>query len=342
MRHDPQATGNPKCRLGWFVCDRSSNQLVDPRQLRDNSEMQDRQVGWCEEGPSMAFASRQADLDEYKQCRSTFANAPPEEARAAKYLHYFTGNMPEPRDAGELNGAADILLRPAAGGIEVVEVTSALDQEHQKNFYLNEQLEAMVGDLYAGANAWRLHLTKGWKAPRNRKEIAQLADRIARELESLDQDGKPHEAPERIESASWIRARLEDEAPSVQIASWNSNIPEADETNGTYLTVLSDYLESSPLIRDKIRKINREAEILSASRRHLYLFVTPTGKFGSLFPPSPGHLTDGVFAPPRHLTDLWIDGRGRFLYHWSSLTGWRFHRLQGLAPGENNGDSSTS
>lgn len=290
----------------------------------------------------MAFASRQVDLDEYEQCSARFADAPPEEARAARYLHFFTGHRPERRDTGELDGAADILLHPATRGIEVVEVTSALDQKHEKNFNLNERLETEVVDRYAGANAWRLHLTKGWTAPRNRRQIAQLAERIARELESLDQDGKPHEYPEQIESASWIRARREDGEPSVQIASWNSNIPEADETDRTYLTTLSAYLERTPLIRDKVMKIDREADALSASRRHLYLLVTPTGKFGSLFPLSPGHLTDDFFTLPGELTDLWLDGRGRFLYHWSDLAGWQFHRLHELAPGESNGDPRKS
>jgi len=285
-------------------------------------------LGWCSEGETLSQAVEAVGTDALERSQDELAavNTPGEELRAALYLQAFTKLQPVLRDGNGLQKAVDLELHAADGSVELAEVSSSLQNEHQREQKRMERLTAAVADHYSGMNSWLFHLAYGWATPAKGKHLTALAKLIARELESFDSAGRDKG---RLASADWIWARRgdDDDAGNVAVTSWSANIP--DNGDEPFLDRLSAYLNSSKLIASKREKLQRESIVLGAARRHLYLWMASMGKDGDLFPTSPSYMTWGTFTAPDELTDLWLDGGSGEIYHWTVESGWVFHRLMG-------------
>ena len=281
---------------------------------------------WCPEGISLNDAFEALGADAYEKTLSEFAGATPDDIRAATYLQAFTTLRPVWRDRDGLQGAADIELRKPGGSSEIVEITSTLENNHERDRRRLERLAREVQALYGGPHAWVFHLAYGWAAPPTGRAQRNLARSIVRELEAFDSEGREHG---RSTSAEWLflRRDLIDTTARVEVVSWSTNTP--DSGDEPYLDRLTRYLFSSSLIASKTEKLTRESRVLSAQRRHLYLLMASMGLDGALLPTSPSYLTWGDFRTPSEITDLWLDGGTGEIYHWTVEAGWQFHRLWG-------------
>lgn len=293
------------------------NNMVD-REKRNYLE------NWCAEGESLMSASNTAGARAFQDLEEAFAEARPEECRAAMYLLAFTGKRPEPRDVNGLQNVVDILLHDSRGVTDVVEVTSSRDEQHDVDFNRVEKLARKISDEYRGSQAWRLSFGYGWTSPATGKETNRLALDVARRLEEADA-----EAVDRIDLDERLRMvahKFDGEGGSVIANGWATNSKDDDRP---YLLRLSEYLNTSEHIqRNKLPKLAREANEFRAQRVHLYLLVASTGTNGGLLPSSPSMMTHGTFQPPRGLTDVWLYGGTGELYHWSQDEGWVFHRIR--------------
>lgn len=282
--------------------------------------------GWCPEGITLSEAFAAVGAVAYETTQSEFAGATADDVRAAIYLQAFTTLEPFWRDRDGRQGAADIELRKPDGSREIAEITSTLENGHERDRRRLERLAREVQALYGGPHAWVFHLAYGWTAPPTGREQRDLALNIVRELETFDADGREHG---RSTSAEWLflRRDLVDSTQRVEVVSWSTNTP--DSGDEPYLDRLTRYLNNSSLIASKMEKLARESRVLSAQRRHLYLLMASMGLDGMLLPTSPSYLTWGDFRAPSELTDLWLDGGTGETYHWTVEAGWQFHRLRG-------------
>ena len=292
----------------------------------DTPERRNMLRGWCPQAITLSEAFEALGVVAYEQTQSEFADASADDIRAATYLQAFTTLQPFWRDRPPLQRAADIELRKPDGSSEIVEITSTLENDHERDRRRLERLAEEVQTLYAGPHAWVFHLAYGWAAPPTGRDQRNLARSIVRELDAFDAEGREHG---RSTSAEWLflRRDFNDPTPRVEVVSWSTNTP--DSGDEPYLNRLSRYLSNSPLIQSKMEKLIRESEALSAERRHLYPLMASMGLDGALLPTSPSYLTWGDFRAPPELTDLWLDGGTREIYHWSIEAGWQFHRLWG-------------
>ena len=275
----------------------------------------------CAEGISYQHASRLIASEAYDATYVEFSDASGYELRAALNLLTYTGIRPLRRDRDGLQGAVDIELRAPDGLVEVAEVTSTRDEKTERDLQQSERLAAETQNRYSGRASWSMHFTSGWRAPSNEKKLISSAVSLAKELESLDVDGRDFRT---ITSVPWINVHRVEGVGGVEVNGWNSNIP--DSAHMPYAERLSHYLHKSPLISRKRQKLAREANHLGAKRQHLYLFVTGTGTDGALLPASPSHMTWGEFACPPEITDLWVDGGADKIFQWNLESGWSFHR----------------
>ena len=290
----------------------------------DGSERDEASRESCGEGVSLQQAWESQTVDAQRRTDAEFADARHDDRRAASYLQAFTGLVPHWRDRHGLQGAVDIVLRSDAGLLEVVEITSTLDAEYERERRRMERLVARVQVEYSGPSAWLLHLRYGWATPATNASMNRLATQIASEL--IDFDAKGRHA-DYSKSTDWLyfRRDFDDTTPRVAIASWSANIPEIG--NEPYLDRLSRFLSGSKLIGEKTRKLKREAITLCAPRRHLYLMMASMGDEGGLLPLSRSYLS-GAFIAPAGLTDIWLDGGFGEIYHWVLEAGWTLHRLR--------------
>ncbi|MGO4102637.1 hypothetical protein AB4Y63_01670 [Leifsonia sp. YAF41] len=280
--------------------------------------------GWCTEGTTLNQAWESLTADAQRRTQKEFEEADTDDIRAASYLQVFTTLVPHWRDRNGLQGAADIVLEHKEGVVEVVEITSTLHTEYERERRRVALLVSKVQALYEGGFAWLFHLRHGWATPDRTPALESLASQIAAELVALDAAGKDHAFSS---SAEWLFLRRDTDAtmPRVAITSWSTNAPgTADEP---YLDRLTRFLSTSTLVGRKRTKLQREAELLSATRQHLYLLLASMGNEGGLLPTSPSFLTWGTFVAPPGLTDIWLDGGTGEIYHWAIESGWVFHRL---------------
>lgn len=253
---------------------------------------------------------------------SAFGDVEDSEARAALFLHVFTGDMPRLEDKDGRQGAVDLTLHNRDCLTGIVEVTSTLDQAYQRN---SSNLEPMIDDLnavYRGSTRWAINFGHGWSLPAGKRRMA-FARELALALEALRDGDEVHD----LEVSPMVRAYHISESgePAVKLAGWNANIPYGSDT--PYLNRLSSYLSTSDLVARKLKKLSAEGDRLSTEVRHLYLLMASTGNEGGLLPVSPSYLTWGDFSPPEILTNLWLDGGTGEIYHWDAAEGWRFHNL---------------
>jgi hypothetical protein len=277
---------------------------------------------WCAEGASFDEAVVQLHPDTWIERVSAFGGTEDFEARAALYLHVFTGDLPRLEDTDGRQGAVDLTLHNRDRLTGIVEVTSTLDQAYQRN---SSNLELMIDDLnvmYRGSRRWAINFGHGWSLPAGKHRVA-FARELALALEALPDGDQLHD----LEVSPMVRAYRISESgePAVNLAGWSANIPDGWDT--PYLNRLSSYLSTSDLVARKLKKLSVEGDRLSAELRHLYLLMASTGNEGGLLPISPSYLTWGDFSPPEILTNLWLDGGTGEIYQWDAAEGWRYHKL---------------
>jgi hypothetical protein len=280
--------------------------------------------GWCTEGPTLNEAWKSLTADAQRRTQKEFEEADTDDIRAATYLQLFTSLVPHWRDRNGLQGAVDIVLEHNEGIVEVVEITSTLHMEYERERRRAARLVSEVQALYEGGSAWLFHLRHGWATPDRTPALKALASQIAAELVALDAAGKEQALSS---SADWLFVRRDTDAtmPRVEITSWSTNTPGTSDE--PYLDRLTRFLSISTVVGKKRTKLQREAKLLSATRQHLYLLMASMGNEGGLLPTSPSLLTWGNFEAPSGLTDIWLDGGTSEIYHWTIELGWVFHRL---------------
>jgi hypothetical protein len=278
---------------------------------------------WCPEGEPLAEAVAQIPAEAWERRTAAFDGVDKFEARAALFLHAFTGYMPRLEDTDGRQGAVDLTLHVADRLVGIVEVTSTLDAQFQRNSAHLQPLIDEVNREYRGDARWALSFEHGWRLPPGRQRSA-----LARELASgLEMQESSTNVAQAIQIANLVLAYpISDPGDgAVELTGWNANIPDARDL--PYLDRLTAYLSSSTLVARKLKKLSAEAERLGTTRCHLYLLMASTGNEGGLFPVSPSYFTWGNFSCPEPATDLWLDGGTGEVYHWDLSSGWKFHRL---------------
>ncbi|AMG82264.1 hypothetical protein AXH82_01885 [Microbacterium sp. PAMC 28756] len=128
--------------------------------------------GWCERGPSLSEAAAAVPPPESAWWDSDeFVNGPDDDRRAAINLWLLTGLTPERRDVkGERggDGFVDLLLRPAAAPVEVVEILKTLDRDHSDAVPRAAALVAELNGAEPPALLFPVHLERGWEPPLTR------------------------------------------------------------------------------------------------------------------------------------------------------------------------------
>lgn len=279
--------------------------------------------GWCLEGIPLEAALARIPAEIWAQRAGAFSDVDDFEARAALFVHVFTGLMPRLEDTDGRQGAVDLTLHSDDQLAGIVEVTSTLDAQFQRDSDHLQPLVQDVSGLYRGVARWALGFEHGWCLPRAGQRAA-LAGTLARALESQATEGDTR-SPVQIAPAI-VAHRISAPGPQkLELMGWNANVPDARGL--PYLDRLAAYLSSSTLVARKLKKLASEAERLGTSGCHLYLLMASTGNEGGLLPVSPAYLTWGDFSCPAPVTDLWLDGGTGEVYHWTAPEGWRFHRV---------------
>ena len=276
--------------------------------------------GWCVEGQPLSAAIGNVPPAQWQQRSDTFVDVDPFEARAALFLHALTGCMPQLEDTDGRQAAVDLTLHHGDRLEGIVEVTSTLDGRFQRDSANLQPLLAEITDEYAGQSGWALSFEHGWTVPA-RDQRRDLARQIARALEAVDEVA---DEPVTIDESTQAYRLPENRAGQLELTGWSANVPDARDL--PYLDRLTAYLETSPLVARKLKKLGKESERLGTTRRHLYLLMASTGDAGGLLSASPSFFTWGVFACPAPITDLWLDGGTGEIYHFDQDKGWRFHR----------------
>lgn len=279
--------------------------------------------GWCPEGASLAEAAAGIPVEAWDLRAAAFAGVDKFEARAALFLHVFTGTMPRLEDTDGRQGAVDLTLHDAGRLVGIVEVTSTLDARFQRNSDHLHPLLAEVNREYRGDARWTLSFEHGWSLPPARQRRA-LARGLAHSLEVQDASAN---VAQPLQIASSVQAyRIPDPGEdAVELTGWSANVSDAQDL--PYLDRLNAYLSSSTLVARKLKKLTAEGERLGTTRCHLYLLMASTGNEGGLLPASPSYFTWGDFSSPEPVTDLWLDGGTGEVYHWDQTSGWMFHRV---------------
>ncbi len=287
------------------------------------NEARDLTKGWCPEGVPLAEALARIPREAWNVRAEAFADVDEFEARAALFLHVFTGAMPRLEDTDGRQGAVDLTLHDASQLVGIVEVTSTLDAGFQRNSNHLQPLIADVNRLYQGDAGWALSFEHGWSVPPARQRSA-LAAELARALELQDASV---DLAQPVRLTSLVQAyRVRDPGENrVELTGWSANV--SDVLDLPYLDRLSAYLSSSTLVARKLKKLNSESVRLGTTRCHLYLLMASTGNEGGLLPASPSYFTWGDFSCPEPITDLWLDGGTGEVYHWDRSDGWRFHSV---------------
>ena len=279
--------------------------------------------GWCAEGAPLAEAAARISAETWDLHAEAFAGVDEFEARAALFLHVFTGCMPRLEDTDGRQGAVDLTIHDADHLVGIVEVTSTLDAQFQRNSNHLQLLIDEVNRAYRGDARWALSFEHGWNLPPGRQRSV-LAGELVHALELQDAS---IDVAQPVQIASEVRAhRIPDPGEdAVELTGWGANV--SDALDLPYLDRLTAYLSSSTLVARKLKKLTAECERLGTTRCHLYLLMASTGNEGGLLPASPSYFTWGDFSCPEPLTDLWLDGGTGEVYHWDPSAGWRFHRL---------------
>lgn len=283
--------------------------------------------GWCREGITLAKAADSVSPAAHREREAEFGQSEADEARAAAYLHIFTGDLPRLEDKNGRQRAVDLTLHNANQLTGIAEVTSTLDGNFQRN---SAQLRRLVEDInlrYNGSDFWALGFEHGWTMPPNR-DLSALSEHLCAQLISASETpGIDIDAPVKL-AENVVGYRVAAQSPEqVRLSSWNANIPGSSED--PYLDRLSTYLSSSDLITKKVEKLYAEKVRLCSNKQHLYLLMASTGDSGDLLPTSPSFFTWGSFSCPEPITDLWLDGGTGEIYHWNMYDGWVFHRVNG-------------
>lgn len=292
--------------------------------------------GWCERGPSLDEAAAVVSPPASAWWNSAeFLDGPDDDRRAAINLWLLTGLTPERRDVkGERDGdgRVDLLLRPLSAPVEVVEVLTTLDRDHQDAVPRAAALVAELNGAAPPALLFPVHLERGWEPPltRGRKGKA-TARRWAGVVERLQCEARSGaiSAEAAAEAAAVFpgiefRDPIDDpERGGFRLSSLNAAVRDPEDV--PYLERLSAYLAAEERPVHHVAKLAREATNLGAQRRHLYLLVASAGEWGGLLPTSPSWFTDGTFTAPDDLTDLWLDGGTGYIMRWRRESGWTYH-----------------
>lgn len=283
--------------------------------------------GWCREGVTLAAAAGSVPITAHRERETEFGQADSDEARAAAYLHIFTGDLPRLEDTNGRQRAVDLTLHNPDQLTGVAEVTSTLDANFQRNSAQLRRLVEDIGRHYNGSDSWALGFEQGWTMPPNR-DLSALAEHLCAQLTSANETpGIDMDAPLKLaENVVGYRVAAQS-IEQVRLSSWSANIPVSSES--PYLDRLSEYLSTSDLIAKKVDKLTAEKIRLGSNRQHLYLLMASMGESGGLLPISPSFFTWGTFSCPEPITDLWLDGGTGEIYHWNMYDGWVFHRVNG-------------
>lgn len=237
------------------------------------------------------------------------------ERAAALNLHACTGAVPERVDDGTRNGAVDLKLTCPDGTVAVVEITSSADADSERAFMMSETLTRRVADLYRGSAHWSLHFGKGYEPPANRRLQEQLAGRVAAELRECEGSASDFVS---LTAAPWLRAhRVDDGIPGIEAGSWDSRVPDSDQSYIRSLEMLLD----SKLMAAKSMKLTEEGRLLHAQQRHLYVFMRPVGANAHAFPRNARELAVPALCLPSGVDVLWLDTRNRNTYKYTADDG---------------------
>lgn len=292
--------------------------------------------GWCERGHSISEAAAVVPPPDSEWWDSPeFLDGPGDDRRAAINLWLLTGLTPERRDvkgAREGGGLVDLLLGPAGAPVEVVEVLTTLDPDHQDAVPRAGALVAELNGEEPPALLFPVDLERGWEPPRTRGRKARATrERWHAAVERLQRDARAGAISAEAAAAAAdvfpgieFRDPIEDPERHGFVLS-SLNAAALDSGDVPYLERLSVYLQAEERPVHHLAKLAREAAELGAQRRHLYLLVASAGRWGNLLPTSPSWFTDGIFTAPDGLTDLWLDGGTGYIMRWRRESGWTYH-----------------
>ena len=290
--------------------------------------------GWCERGKSLPEAAAALSMPVSTWWESdVFREAPSDDIRAAHNVWLLTGVAPERRDVkGAGDGLVDLVLRPIGAPPEPLEILATLDPNYQAALSRAAGLVAEFNGDEPPRLLFPVHMERGWQPPKTRgKEAREIGDRWRSLVEQVQREARI--GPISTETAAAVQdvfPGIEFGAPidgvdksGFELNSWNAAVVDSDEV--PYLKRLSNYLGTAERPLHHLEKLAREAVALGAQRRHLYLLVASTGRWGDLLPTSPSWFTDGNFTAPVGLTDLWLDGGTGYVMHWRREGGWNYH-----------------
>lgn len=290
--------------------------------------------GWCERGPSLAEAAAALPVPESAWWESAeFRDAPSDDLRAALNVWFLTGATPERRDVkGAGDGLADLLLRPVGAPPEPVEVLTTIDWSHQAALPHAAALVAELNGDEPPALLFAVHLERGWEPPRTKGRKGRatgerwraVVERVQREARAGAISVEAAAAAADVFPGIEFREPTDDpERGGFWLSSLNAGM--LDSGDVPYLERLSAYLATEERPVHHLDKLAREAAALGVRRRHLYLLVAASGRWGNLLPTSPSWFTDGTFTAPEDLTDLWLDGGTGYIMRWRRESGWTYH-----------------
>lgn len=290
--------------------------------------------GWCERGPSISEAAATVPVPETAWWESSeFRDAPSDDLRAAFNVWFLTGATPERRDVkGAGDGLVDLLLRPAGAPPEPVEVLTTIDWSFQAAMPRAAALVAELNGDDPPALLFRVELERGWEPPMTKGRKSRgagdrwraVVERVQREAKAGAISAEAAAAAAAVFPGIEFREPIEDpDRSGFVLSSLNAAVLGSDDV--PYLERLSAYLATEERPVHHVDKLAREAAVLGAHRRHLYLLVASTGRWGDLLPTSPSWFTDGTFTAPAGLTDLWLDGGTGYIMRWRREIGWTYH-----------------
>ena len=250
-----------------------------------------------------------------------------DEWRAAAHIARALHVLPLLEDDNSQPGMVDLVLENPSEGLEIIEVTSTIDRSFAENQRIAGNYLDQVEELYEGRGRWILDFGMDWKplrkSSRSPKALVEVLNRIEANVRGpISQGSSLNFAVSHELGFTDLR---------VSLFAYPSDTPSIDYSlhakasfKGTFTFALQDFLERDAVVANKIRKLKREAERLSATRCHLYLLASSTGANGHLLPVRSVSEEWEPLELPDGLDVLWLEGGTGETARFERETGWSF------------------